>query len=694
MRRHRPFILCLILALTGVSQGAFKFTAWADNRPSQGTTTQDNFHWVVLEMNRILGYEPLFHVVPGDYDYTYQTENELQAYASVKSWCPAPGNHDLADLDMSNYVVDQENARLIFVNEYRCHDAIQGCDCSAGRICEHTLAWLATQLDGSHPFTFVVGHEPAFPQYRHIGDSLDANPTERDAFWQLLNDRGVYAYICGHTHYYSTYSDATGPTIQIDCGNAGNPGEPEQTFVVFEVTDSDVTWQVYRGLRGEPFDDGLQAYNPSPEDGAENVSVGTNLSWSPGSGAVWHHVYVAATQEELGLPGTLAYSGAVTSCDPEPDLDFETQYWWRVDEEDSLGNVVAGAAWNFTTGPETMLVVAAGETSVDGFISGSYLDTYASDDICEEITEVLNVPNKNGYSQLEHIWTFDVPAGSFVEFYVEARRSPSADGDNFEFSYSTDGSTYHHMLTVTEIYDVQQSFTLSSDTAGTVYIKATDTDHTRKNQDFDTLFVDSMCVVSSQIPIPDYKASAPNPTDGAADVAVDAVLSWTPGAGEPTHNVYLGTDPGLANPTFEDFGLVSPSYDPPEDLSQGTVYYWRVDEVSEVGVETGTVWSFTTYADPGTPTTMTASVAVSTLRRNPPEDFGLAVVTVTDNLGTRVSGATVKGYFTGDFSDDFTAGAVTDPNGQVVFTTSTDVKKPLFGFELDSVTHPDLKWLP
>lgn len=252
MGRRTSILAFCLLATSSVSQGAFKFTAWADNRPSLGTTTQQNFHWVVLEMNRILGSQPAFHVVPGDYDYTFQTQAELNTYADVKGWDRIAGNHDTEDLGMSNYVSDCDNARFIYINEYVCPAGID--NSSAGRVCEHLLAWIEQQLVGAPRFVFVVGHEPAFPESRHTGDSLDYYPADRDAFWQLLNNRGVLAYICGHTHYYSTYSDQTGSTVQIDLGNAGNPGEPEQTFVLFDVTDAgyvDVT--PYRGVKDQEF---------------------------------------------------------------------------------------------------------------------------------------------------------------------------------------------------------------------------------------------------------------------------------------------------------------------------------------------------------------------------------------------------------------------------------------------------------
>ncbi len=66
------------------------------------------------------------------------------------------------------------------------------------------LDWIEKDLaNSSMPFKFVVGHEPAFPLERHVGDSLDIDPDMRDMFWSVLMDNNVQAFFCGHTHNLS-----------------------------------------------------------------------------------------------------------------------------------------------------------------------------------------------------------------------------------------------------------------------------------------------------------------------------------------------------------------------------------------------------------------------------------------------------------------------------------------------------------
>jgi hypothetical protein len=86
------------------------------------------------------------------------------------------------------------------------------------------------------------------------------------------------------------------------------------------------------------------------------------------------------------------------------------------------------------------------------------------------------------------------------------------------------------------------------------------------------------------------QATAPSPTNGAANVSTNPTLSWTAGQGITSHNVYFGTaSPGTLQ------GTQSATTFNPGTLTPTITYYWRIDEV--VGpntVITGPIWSFTT----------------------------------------------------------------------------------------------------
>jgi subtilisin family serine protease len=98
------------------------------------------------------------------------------------------------------------------------------------------------------------------------------------------------------------------------------------------------------------------------------------------------------------------------------------------------------------------------------------------------------------------------------------------------------------------------------------------------------------------------KAFAPYPTDGKIFVDPNVVLSWLPGKGALSHDVYLGmdyNDVNDANTLSDEYkgNYDVNSYDPC-GLDLETTYYWRIDEVGASTTYKGDVWSFTTWAEP------------------------------------------------------------------------------------------------
>ena len=89
------------------------------------------------------------------------------------------------------------------------------------------------------------------------------------------------------------------------------------------------------------------------------------------------------------------------------------------------------------------------------------------------------------------------------------------------------------------------------------------------------------------------EASEPNPVDGAEDVALNAVLGWSPGFGAALHDVYFGPN----NPPAFIGSTTQASFDP-GPLEFGTTYCWRIDEIEADGTTThaGDIWSFMTAA--------------------------------------------------------------------------------------------------
>ena len=109
-------------------------------------------------------------------------------------------------------------------------------------------------------------------------------------------------------------------------------------------------------------------------------------------------------------------------------------------------------------------------------------------------------------------------------------------------------------------------------------------------------------------------------------------------------------------------------------------------------VTEGSVWLFTTtYTGQCVPESMDVdSIVTSKERGSGGQSFGVATVTIVDNCGNPVEGATVYGQFIGDFTD--VVSGDTNAEGVVVFHSATQVKKPSFGFLVTNVTHPTLTY--
>ena len=96
--------------------------------------------------------------------------------------CGPPGTED------TTYSWDYANAHFVVLNEYWNGKTGPGSDVATdGDIVPALRQWLEADLaTNKQPFTFVFGHEPAFPKYRHIGNSLDEHRQDRNAFWKVL----------------------------------------------------------------------------------------------------------------------------------------------------------------------------------------------------------------------------------------------------------------------------------------------------------------------------------------------------------------------------------------------------------------------------------------------------------------------------------------------------------------------------
>ncbi|WP_161488144.1 LamG-like jellyroll fold domain-containing protein [Sedimentisphaera cyanobacteriorum] len=93
-----------------------------------------------------------------------------------------------------------------------------------------------------------------------------------------------------------------------------------------------------------------KAYDPTPSNDAVDVAPDQDLSWTPAPGGPYEHqVYLSTDLTEVNERQAAAYQGEFSSATFDPaDLEWNTKYYWAVDEYDGA-NLYSGELWNFTT---------------------------------------------------------------------------------------------------------------------------------------------------------------------------------------------------------------------------------------------------------------------------------------------------------------------------------------------------------
>jgi hypothetical protein len=313
-------------------------------------------------------------------------------------------------------------------------------------------------------------------------------------------------------------------------------------------------WQI-RNLMDLGFMRGLKprtkAFRPSPADGALHMDTWVNLSWAAGAFAVSHDVYLgdnhddvenAARNSELFRGNqtlTFLVAGFPGFAYPE-GLVPGTTYYWRIDEvnEADPNSPWKGDVWSFSVPPKT-----------------AYNPDPADGDAIAETTVALS-------------WTAGFGA-KLHTIYL---------GDDFNtVANATVGMPVG-----------KTSYNPSSLETEKVYYWRVD--------EFDGIGTYKGDVWTFTTP---GAVGNPQPANGAVDVSMATVLSWTAADNAASHEVYLGMDKATVrsadttSPEYKGLKAIgAESYDAGL-LESGTTYYWRVDEVYNGNPVKGPIWAFT-----------------------------------------------------------------------------------------------------
>jgi hypothetical protein len=353
------------------------------------------------------------------------------------------------------------------------------------------------------------------------------------------------------------------------------------------------------------------AARPQPADRTTETPRNIELGWTPGEFAVSHDVYLgtdfnavsnAGKDDPLGV---LAAQGVTAGSFNPGRLQFGRTYYWRVDEVNAhpSSSVFKGNVWSFTVEPLACRIEnvtatassAAPSSSARNTANGSGLD---ADDRHSAYTAEMWLTAKNSpksaWIQYDfgrlckvhemRIWNYNGRFEDMLGFGVkDASIEYSADGT----SWTTLGQFQLARGPGEPGYACDNTIPFGDVAARWVRIT-----------------VHSGWGVSGQFGLSEVRffhipafAREPRPAPGDREVAADSTLSWRPGREALAHRVHISTDANtVANGTALTDTITDSTYSP-ANLSLGTKYYWRVDEVNAAEATrawAGDTWDFTT----------------------------------------------------------------------------------------------------
>ncbi|MGD9030735.1 MAG: DNRLRE domain-containing protein, partial [Anaerolineae bacterium] len=346
-----------------------------------------------------------------------------------------------------------------------------------------------------------------------------------------------------------------------------------------EVSGEDASWRAFGTQESDHVPELIMDYsgpntppsepsNPSPANGATEVSTDADLSWTggdPNNGdSVTYEVYLGTSSPPPLVASIGPYSATQTSLTYDPGtLEDGTQYFWYVVAKDNQEATTTGDTWEFHT------------TGCPDFRTGQW-EGAADFTVSNDRSRVLN-------------FSIDITAGTCYNGELTADELPiencqiqfaATDGD----AQVSGGGTF---VSETEMNGWLSVFRPSCISSGSWY---------------------AWWAAPSD---PPNAPSDPSPADGATEVSINADLSWT--GGDPndgdsvTYEVYLGTSsPPPLVATIGPFPATQTSltYDP-GTLTQGTQYVWYIVATDNLDVSTtGDTWTFTTTMPVNTPPTL------------------------------------------------------------------------------------------
>jgi hypothetical protein len=229
VKRRSAAVFTLIILLTLIllffvssKKSHFTFAVMGDSRGSDNGVNEPVLR-SLLQKITARESQPRFILFSGDLVHGLKNlDAELIGwkaivadYYPINNYYPAIGNHENNEPLFSNsftnlpneqlpgyyrtaYFFDYANTRFIVLNSLRK-------DGKGNYIIDSTQrAWLEALIKNSgKTHHFVMFHIPPYPTGAHYSNSLNANPVERDALWEIFDKYKITAVLVGHEHNYS-----------------------------------------------------------------------------------------------------------------------------------------------------------------------------------------------------------------------------------------------------------------------------------------------------------------------------------------------------------------------------------------------------------------------------------------------------------------------------------------------------------
>jgi len=316
------------------------------------------------------------------------------------------------------------------------------------------------------------------------------------------------------------------------------------------ITEGDV-WSFKTGV--EPNAAPAIPSNPTPANGLTNVEITPTLSWQcsdPDGDGLTYDVYFGTNPE----PDSVKVGQTNSSYNPGI-LNYSTRYYWKIVAKDGKGGETSSPVWSFVTmaKPNTPPQKPNNPTPADKAVDTSITPKLSW--VCSDV---------DGDTLMYDVY-FGTSSSSLTRVKQDQTNATYNPG---VLNYST-----------------------------TYYWKIVAKDGKEGTNEGDVWSFTTIAKPNT----PPLSPVNINPANGAKDVKTTSTLTWTcddPDGDVLVYDVYFGTS---ATPTLVSSNQADTSYNP-GPMNYSTTYYWKiVAKDPRGGIKEGSVWSFTTGAEPNNP---------------------------------------------------------------------------------------------